>query len=93
MYTIAVSISLPMSLIAMNLMIFTQMDYSLLLLYSFFLVASWVAIFWLGFVMAIVHYEVKKTYKKIFRLQWKFNNTRIVYKIKVRILSNILIFI
>jgi hypothetical protein len=33
--------------------------------------------------MAVVHHQVTKTYKKLCKLQWKFNNISIGFKIKV----------
>jgi hypothetical protein len=84
-YTLGIIISLPINLIGMNLIIFTPMNHLTLLLYSFFILLAWTGIFLFGFVLAKVHYKVNKTYKKMCKLQWKFNNTPTVYKIKVRL--------
>jgi hypothetical protein len=93
LYTLGMIISLPTNLIGMNLIIFTPMNHLTILLYSFCILIGWTIIFLISFVLAIVQYEVKKTYKKMCKLQWKFDNTPIEYKIKVRLKHKISILV
>ncbi len=83
LYSIGLIVCLPLNLIAINLLIFTPMNFFTIFFYLFACIFAWIFIFWVDFVMAVVHHQVTKTYKKLCKLQWKFNNISIGFKIKV----------
>ena len=87
-YTCMILIGLPVNVTMLNLLLFTELNKVEIFIYVLFLVNSWIFIFWLGFIMAIVHSEVRKTYKKLCKLQWKFNNIKPTTKIKVKCSHN-----
>jgi hypothetical protein len=87
MYSVGLIVSLPLDLIALNLVLFTPMNLLTSSLYLFLNIIVWLIIFFGSFLLAIVHHEIKKTYKKLCKLQWKFNNTPLDLKIKVSYLS------
>jgi len=82
-YAMGLIVSLPGSLIALNLVLFTEMDEFSIFLYTFVMTFGWIIIFLGSYVMALVQHEMKKTHKKLCKLQWKFNNTPNEFKMKV----------
>jgi hypothetical protein len=91
LYTCMIFIGLPMNVIMLNLLLFTELSQLEIYIYVFSFVITGTYIFWLGYIMAVVHGEVKKTYKKLCKLQWKFNNIKPTTKIKVKCSHKIII--
>lgn len=76
-------IGLPTNLITLNLVLFTRMNHLTISYYTFSMLFGWSVLFLLGVVLAMLHSEVKKSYRKLVHLQWMFDNTPMGYKIKV----------
>jgi hypothetical protein len=84
MYSLGILVSIPLSLISMNLILFKTMNYFTFGFYLTVMIICWTIVFWLSYLLAINHSEVRKSYKKLCKLQWRFNNISNGIKIKVR---------
>jgi hypothetical protein len=82
-YALGMSIALPLNLAALNFFLFTYSNQFSQFYLSFIIVSSWVGIFLISFYIAMVHVEVRKSYKKMCKLEWKFDNLPIGTKVKV----------
>jgi hypothetical protein len=86
LYSIGLIVCLPLNLIGLNLVLFTSMNLFTISLYLLVSCFAWILIFFGSFSLANVQHEIKKIYKKLCKLEWKFNNTPLEFKIKVSII-------
>jgi hypothetical protein len=83
-YSIALFISMPLTLIALNLILFTKTNAFTKMMYSLFIIGGWTFIFWIGLFLALVHEQARRTYKKICKLQWRFENFPLTTRMKIQ---------
>jgi len=85
-YSIGLVVCLPCSLIAMNMLLFVKnMNQLAILLFSVSILFGWAIIFIYGFILAMSYQQVRKNYKKLCKIEWKFRNINIGDKIKVSV--------